>query len=68
MKAKGLEDHFLSFQQNIIGHKAKYMSPYGEQEIIYADWIASGRLYLPIEKKIIHDIGPFIANKAFKSK
>ena len=32
------------------------------QRIIYADWIASGRLYDPIEKKLIEEIGPFVGN------
>ncbi|WP_236023959.1 aminotransferase class V-fold PLP-dependent enzyme [Flavobacterium flabelliforme] len=40
----------------------KFESPYGEKEIIYADWTASGRLYHPIEHKLLHDIGPFVAN------
>jgi selenocysteine lyase/cysteine desulfurase len=30
--------------------------------MIYADWIASGRLYRPIEERIINQIGPFVAN------
>ncbi|HYX08835.1 MAG TPA: aminotransferase class V-fold PLP-dependent enzyme, partial [Bacteroidales bacterium] len=36
--------------------------PFGVQEIIYADWIASGRLYAPIEQKIQNEFGPFVAN------
>ena len=30
--------------------------------MIYADWIASGRLYAPIEKRISDDIGPMVGN------
>jgi selenocysteine lyase/cysteine desulfurase len=30
--------------------------------MLYADWIASGRLYLPIEKIISRSIGPFVGN------
>ena len=29
---------------------------------MYADWTASGRLYRPIEEKILNEIGPFVAN------
>ena len=29
---------------------------------MYADWIASGRLYRPIEEKICNELGPFVAN------
>lgn len=32
------------------------------KKIVYADWTASGRIYLPIEEKLINEIGPFTAN------
>ncbi|NOR76423.1 MAG: aminotransferase class V-fold PLP-dependent enzyme, partial [Draconibacterium sp.] len=32
------------------------------KKIIYGDWIASGRLYKPIEDKISKEIGPFVGN------
>ena len=28
----------------------------------YTDWTASGRLYQPIEEKMLHKFGPFVAN------
>ncbi|HEX9972431.1 MAG TPA: aminotransferase class V-fold PLP-dependent enzyme [bacterium] len=57
-----LERHFERFKKNIIGHDQFFKSPYGEQKIVYADWIASGRLYAPIEQKISHVFGPFVGN------
>jgi len=57
-----LEDYFNQFRKNIIGIDQTFQSPYGEKKIIYTDWTASGRLYRPIEEKIINDIGPFVAN------
>ncbi len=57
-----LEQYFQTFRKNIIGDQQVYHSPFGKQIMIYADWIASGRLYRPIEEKIINDIGPFVAN------
>jgi selenocysteine lyase/cysteine desulfurase len=54
--------YFASYKKNIIGNHQKYLSPYGKQEIIYADWIASGRLYKPIEDKISYSFGPYVAN------
>ena len=57
-----LEKYFLTFRKNIIGIDTTYRTPYGEQKIVYGDWIASGRLYRPIEDKIINDFGPFVAN------
>jgi len=57
-----LSDHFSKFRKNIIGNDSYFDSPYGRQKIIYADWVASGRLYKPIEDKIANEIGPFVAN------
>ena len=57
-----LESYFAPFRENIIGIDKTYESPYGEQSIVYGDWIASGRLYKPIEKKLLEDFGPFVAN------
>lgn len=57
-----LENYFQKYRTNIIGDKQKYTSPFGTQSMIYADWIASGRLYKPIEEKISTVIGPFVAN------
>jgi len=59
---KELEKYFNRFRQNIVGIDAVYESPYGKQKLVYADWIASGRLYGPIEDKIKNDFGPFVAN------
>lgn len=57
-----LEKYFKKFRKNTIGHDACFYSPYGKQEIAYGDWIASGRLYAPIEKKIVKEFGPYVAN------
>lgn len=58
----GLESYFRQFRRNIIGIDQTFISPYGTQNIIYADWTASGRLYGPIEEKLLNEIGPFVAN------
>lgn len=57
-----LEDYFTNFRKNIIGIDQEFDSPFGRQKIIYTDWTASGRLYRPIEEKLINDFGPFVAN------
>ncbi len=57
-----LEKYFLPFRNNIIGINKSYNSIAGKKKIIYCDWIASGRLYKPIEQKLIKDFGPFVAN------
>ena len=51
--------YFKSFRNNIVGINESFESPYGKKKIIYADWTASGRLYRPIEEKLLNEIGPF---------
>lgn len=57
-----LEARFQKFRNNTIGTNASFRTPYGEQPLVYADWIASGRLYEPIENKIKNEFGPYVAN------
>ncbi|QQS36780.1 MAG: aminotransferase class V-fold PLP-dependent enzyme [Ignavibacteriales bacterium] len=57
-----LEEHFKPFRENTIGFDKSFLTPYGEQKLIYADWIASGRLYAPIEKKLVETFGPMVGN------
>jgi len=57
-----LEAYFKPFRDNILGIDQTFESPYGTKKIIYTDWTASGRLYRPIEEKMMHEIGPFVAN------
>jgi len=57
-----LEKHFATFRNNVIGNGQTFLSPYGEKEIIYTDWTASGRLYRDIEHRLTNDFGPFVAN------
>lgn len=57
-----LEIYFEKFRQNIIGENCEFETPYGKQKLIYADWIASGRLYRPIETQISEIMGPMVGN------
>ncbi len=57
-----LEKYFSKFRKNIIGIDKTFDTPYGEQKLIYADWIASGRLYKPIEEKLCETFGPLVGN------
>lgn len=58
----GLAQHFSRFRANIVGDNATFKGPYGVKQVLYCDWVASGRLYLPIEEKLLKDFGPFVAN------
>ncbi|MGO4822249.1 MULTISPECIES: aminotransferase class V-fold PLP-dependent enzyme [unclassified Flavobacterium] len=62
MSPTNLEQYFQQFRENIIGIDQEFVSPYGKQKIIYTDWTASGRLYRPIEEKLMNEFGPFVAN------
>ncbi|WP_353085323.1 aminotransferase class V-fold PLP-dependent enzyme [Flavobacterium sp.] len=57
-----LEVYFEQFRKNIIGIDQEFESPFGKKKIIYTDWTASGRLYRPIEEKMMNQFGPFVAN------
>jgi selenocysteine lyase/cysteine desulfurase len=57
-----IDKYFEEIREGIIGHYYPYQTPYGEMKILYADWVASGRLYAPIEKIMLEKVAPFIAN------
>ena len=57
-----LEAYFNAFKKNVIGDTTTFDSYYGVQQMRYADWIASGRVYRPIEKIICEKVGPMMAN------
>jgi len=58
-----MKDHFLKFREGIIGIDLKMDCPDGKKRpVIYADWVASGRLYGPIEDRLREEIMPLVAN------
>ncbi len=57
-----LEKHFEPFRKKTVGFDTFFETPYGRQKLIYADWIASGRLYEPIEKIMCETFGPYVGN------
>lgn len=61
-KMTELEKYFEQFRNEIVGIDKCFESPFGKKTISYADWIASGRLYNPIEKLITEIFGAFIGN------
>lgn len=61
-KEQSLEEYFDQFRKNIVGIDTTFESAYGNQPIIYADWIASSRHYGPIEDKIRNQFGPLVGN------
>lgn len=57
-----LEAHFKPYREQILGIDQRFNGPFGRKKILYADWIASGRLYRPIEKLMMEQVGPYVAN------
>jgi len=62
MPKKDLESYFQKYRTKTIGFDLEFVSPYGKKRMVYADWIASGRLYGPVEDKLRNVIGPWVAN------
>lgn len=57
-----LDEFFAAFRKQIVGIDQHIETPYGTKKLLYADWIASGRLYGPIEARVSADIGSMVAN------
>ena len=57
-----LESYFSDFRKRIVGNDHSFNALYGKKKMLYADWIASGRLYAPIEEIVLKKIGPTLAN------
>jgi selenocysteine lyase/cysteine desulfurase len=60
--AASLEQYFAPFRKNIIGIDARLPGGSGSLPLVYADWIASGRLYGPIEDRLRDLAYPYVAN------
>ncbi len=58
-----MESYFRKFREEIIGVNYEIVTPDGKSKpIVYADWIASGRNFRPIEQRIQNEIMPLVAN------
>jgi selenocysteine lyase/cysteine desulfurase len=57
-----LESFFDRFRRHIVGVDHRFESPSGTVPLVYADWTASGRLYGPIERRMLEAFGPLVGN------
>ncbi len=58
-----MEHYFDNFGKHIIGNNDTMKTPYHESiRIVYADWTASGRMYQPIEDRVLKKVLPYVAN------
>lgn len=55
-------DTFQEVRNGIVGISHNITTPYGKKPLIYLDWTASGRVYAPIEEKILQEFSPKVAN------
>jgi selenocysteine lyase/cysteine desulfurase len=61
-RPESLQEYFAEFRRNIIGIEQVHDFAFGRKTIVYADWVASGRLYRPIEEFMANRVGPFVGN------
>ncbi|MFK7947667.1 MAG: aminotransferase class V-fold PLP-dependent enzyme [Saprospiraceae bacterium] len=61
-QSTNVSQHFQQFRKNVIGINEEFDTPNGKKKMIYADWTASGRLYVPIERSLLRNFGPYVGN------
>ena len=58
-----MDNYFSKYRSGVIGLDQEIDTPFaGKKRILYADWTASGRNYLPIEQRIQQEIMPLVGN------
>ena len=45
-------------REDIIGSSSKFVSPFGQKQLIYADWTASGRALTSFENFVVDEVLP----------
>jgi len=53
---------FERLAEEVVGRDLRITTPYGQRRALYADWTASGRLFEPIEQRLLRLVGPWMAN------
>ncbi|MCV9386262.1 aminotransferase class V-fold PLP-dependent enzyme [Reichenbachiella ulvae] len=54
--------NFDEIRERTVGWDQSFDTRFGKHQMIYADWVAGGRLYDPIEKIMREQVGPWLAN------
>ncbi len=58
-----MEKYFARFRDGIIGYNSIIRTPFHSSiRMVYADWTASGRMFMPIEKLLLQKFLPYVAN------
>lgn len=48
--------------EGLVGSKAKIYGPYGAKDMVYADYVASGRALHQVERFVLEEVLPYYAN------
>lgn len=59
---QGTDGLIEALAQGLIGNQAVVHGPYGDKPMIYADYVASGRALMQVEKFILEQVLPYYAN------
>lgn len=62
MRNFNLQSYFEQFRVSTVGYNQSFTTCMGVKELLYADWAASGRLYLPVEERLTNVFGPLVGN------
>ncbi|MCA0276685.1 MAG: aminotransferase class V-fold PLP-dependent enzyme [Proteobacteria bacterium] len=55
-------DTVAALQAGLVGQNARIEGPFGSKSLVYADYVASGRALMQIERFILEEVLPFYAN------
>ena len=51
-----------ALRKGVLGDGTKFMSPFGAQSMLYADYVASGRALVQVETFVMNEVLPYYAN------
>jgi selenocysteine lyase/cysteine desulfurase len=57
-----LADPLAALKDGLIGSKAKVDGPFGLKDLVYADYVASGRALRQVEQFVLEEVLPYYAN------
>lgn len=58
----GVADPIAALRDGLIGSKAKVDGPFGLKDLVYADYVASGRALRQVEEFVLEEVLPYYAN------
>jgi len=56
------DDVVATLAESLIGRKAVVEGPYGRKDLVYADYVASGRALAQVERFVLEEVLPYYAN------